>query len=86
MFVTADHGNAECMRNATTGEPHTAHTMDAVPAVLVNAPDGVNSLANGRLADVAPTMLALMGLETPDAMTGQVLTRSEKPADARASA
>ena len=90
MFVTADHGNAECMRNATTGEPHTAHTMDAVPAVLVNAPEGVNSLANGRLADVAPTMLALMGLEKPDAMTGQALTRSdshvEQQHDTRASA
>jgi 2,3-bisphosphoglycerate-independent phosphoglycerate mutase len=78
MFVTADHGNAECMRDATTGEPHTAHTMDAVPAVLINAPSGINSLAQGRLADVAPTMLALMGLEKPDAMTGQSLMSSEK--------
>jgi 2,3-bisphosphoglycerate-independent phosphoglycerate mutase len=92
MFVTADHGNAECMRNATTGEPHTAHTMDAVPAVLVNAPTGVKGLANGRLADVAPTMLALMGLEVPGAMTGEALIRTEAtsskdvPADERASA
>jgi 2,3-bisphosphoglycerate-independent phosphoglycerate mutase len=86
MFVTADHGNAECMRDATTGEPHTAHTMDAVPAVLINAPKGINSLANGRLADVAPTMLALMGLDKPDAMTGNDLTRTDAAANERASA
>ena len=77
MFVTADHGNAECMRDATSGEPHTAHTMEAVPAVLVNAPAGINGLADGRLADVAPTMLALMGLEQPDSMTGRNLMRQE---------
>jgi 2,3-bisphosphoglycerate-independent phosphoglycerate mutase len=85
MFVTADHGNAECMRDATTGEPHTAHTMDAVPAVLVNPPEGINSLTSGRLADVAPTMLALMGLEKPDAMTGEALL-SHRPSATKQSA
>ena len=86
MFVTADHGNAECMRDATTGEPHTAHTMDVVPAILINAPEGINSLASGRLADVAPTMLALMGLEKPDAMTGEALLSRKPSTDKRASA
>lgn len=71
LLATADHGNCEMMRDPVTGEPHTAHTLNAVPLVLSGR---VNStLADGRLADLAPTILALMGLEQPLAMTGQSL-------------
>jgi 2,3-bisphosphoglycerate-independent phosphoglycerate mutase len=73
MLVTADHGNAEMMMNRETGQAHTAHTLNLVPAVLVNAPDWCAGLQSGRLADVAPTLLQLMGLEQPDAMTGRSL-------------
>jgi 2,3-bisphosphoglycerate-independent phosphoglycerate mutase len=72
MFVTADHGNADMMRDPETGAPHTAHTTFPVPAVVVGAPAGMR-LAEGRLADVAPTLLALMGLAQPAAMTGRNL-------------
>lgn len=88
MLVTADHGNAEMMRDPATGQPHTAHTATPVPAVLVNPPAGVTGLEKGRLADVAPTLLALMGLPQPEEMTGHSLLRraGEEAAPARASA
>ncbi|OFX08431.1 MAG: phosphoglycerate mutase (2,3-diphosphoglycerate-independent) [Alphaproteobacteria bacterium RIFOXYD12_FULL_60_8] len=73
MLVTADHGNCEMMRDPVTGEPHTAHTIGAVPLVLVNPPHGVERLEAGRLADVAPTLLHLLDLEQPAEMTGQSL-------------
>lgn len=73
MLITADHGNAELMRDSATGEPHTAHTLNRVPVVLVNAPLDVNYLNNGRLADVAPTLLRLLGVSQPDEMTGTCL-------------
>ena len=73
MFITADHGNCEMMRDPETGEPHTAHTLNPVPAALVGV-DGV-TLADGRLADVAPTLLDLMGLDQPAEMTGTSLIR-----------
>jgi 2,3-bisphosphoglycerate-independent phosphoglycerate mutase len=72
LLVTADHGNAEQMRDAATGAPHTAHTTNPVPVVLVGGPPGV-ALRNGRLADVAPTLLALLGLPQPPQMTGRSL-------------
>jgi 2,3-bisphosphoglycerate-independent phosphoglycerate mutase len=72
MLLTADHGNVEMMKDPVTGEPHTAHTLFDVPIVAVNAPPGTR-LENGRLADVAPTMLALMGLQQPEPMTGHSL-------------
>jgi 2,3-bisphosphoglycerate-independent phosphoglycerate mutase len=75
LVVTADHGNAETMRDPQTGEPHTAHTLNPVPLVLVNSPAAVGQLADGRLADVAPTLLALLGLPKPAAMTGHSLIR-----------
>jgi 2,3-bisphosphoglycerate-independent phosphoglycerate mutase len=75
MLVTADHGNAEQMRDPTTGEPHTAHTTGPVPAVLVAPPAGVTGLGDGRLADVAPTLLALLGLPQPAEMSGHSLLR-----------
>jgi 2,3-bisphosphoglycerate-independent phosphoglycerate mutase len=77
MLVTADHGNVELMKDPETGEPYTAHTIGAVPVVLVNAPDSVKGLSDGRLADVAPTVLSLIGLAQPEAMTGRSLLVSE---------
>lgn len=74
MLLTADHGNIELMKDPTTGEPHTAHTTFDVPIVAINAPKGTG-LENGRLADVAPTMLALMGIAQPKPMTGHSLLR-----------
>jgi 2,3-bisphosphoglycerate-independent phosphoglycerate mutase len=71
LFITADHGNAEQMLDRETGQPHTAHTLNLVPAVLIGA--GKGTLHNGRLADVAPTLLSLMGLPRPAEMTGTVL-------------
>lgn len=75
MLVTADHGNCEQMYDPETKGPHTAHTLNRVPMVLVGAPAGVTALADGKLADVAPTLLALMGLEQPAAMDGVSLLR-----------
>ncbi len=72
MLVTADHGNIEMMKDAQTGEPYTAHTTLDVPIIAVNAKH-VRAMANGKLADVAPTMLALMGLPQPAPMTGHSL-------------
>ena len=73
MLITADHGNAEQMADPETGGRHTAHSMNPVPLVLVNGPADVIGLTHGRLADIAPTVLALMGLEQPAAMTGRSL-------------
>ncbi|MCS6920842.1 MAG: 2,3-bisphosphoglycerate-independent phosphoglycerate mutase, partial [Elioraea sp.] len=72
LLVTADHGNAELMRDPKTGGPHTAHTTNPVPVILFNGPEGAR-LRDGRLADVAPTLLALMGLPQPAEMTGKSL-------------
>jgi len=71
LLVTADHGNCEMMRDPASGEPHTAHTLNTVPLVMSGRQNG--GLAEGRLADLAPTLLALMGLEQPPAMTGRSL-------------
>ncbi|WP_240791294.1 2,3-bisphosphoglycerate-independent phosphoglycerate mutase [Roseomonas sp. AR75] len=72
LLVTADHGNAELMKDPVTGGPHTAHTTNPVPVLLHNAPTGA-ALHDGRLADLAPTLLALLGLQQPEAMTGRSL-------------
>ena len=71
LLITADHGNCEQMIDYKTGEPHTAHTTNPVPLVLVGKDDV--KLKEGRLADLAPTMLDLMGLEKPEEMTGESL-------------
>jgi 2,3-bisphosphoglycerate-independent phosphoglycerate mutase len=73
LVVTADHGNAETMRDPQTGEPHTAHTLNPVPFLVVNPPGAIRRVEHGRLADVAPTLLALLGLRRPAAMTGHSL-------------
>jgi 2,3-bisphosphoglycerate-independent phosphoglycerate mutase len=75
ILLTADHGNVEMMRDPQTGQPHTAHTTNPVPVVLLNPPPGVLALKDGRLADIAPTLLAVLGLKQPAAMTGRSLLR-----------
>jgi 2,3-bisphosphoglycerate-independent phosphoglycerate mutase len=72
LLVTADHGNAELMRDPATGGPHTAHTTNPVPVLLHNAPAGT-ALRDGRLADLAPTLLALLGEPQPAEMMGRSL-------------
>ena len=73
MIVTADHGNVEKMIDEKTGEPYTAHTVGSVPAILVNDKSGVCAIKDGRLADIAPTMLDLLNIEQPSEMTGKSL-------------
>jgi len=75
LLVTADHGNSEMMRDPETGGPHTAHTTNPVPVILTGAGNRV-LLAEGRLADIAPTLLELMGLPKPPEMTGHSLLAS----------
>ena len=82
LLITADHGNAEMMRDESTGENHTAHTLNRVPVVLVNRPAGVRGLTDGELCDVSPTLLALMGLPQPAAMTGRSLLLPQAESDA----
>ena len=77
LVITADHGNAEMMRDAETGEPHTAHTLNPVPFIVVNPPATVRHLDDGRLSDVAPTLLDILGLPKPSAMTGHSLIAGE---------
>ncbi len=72
MIVTADHGNCETMIAPETGGPHTAHTTNPVPVILLGGPARAR-LRDGRLADLAPTLLQLMGLPQPPEMTGQSL-------------
>jgi 2,3-bisphosphoglycerate-independent phosphoglycerate mutase len=74
LIVTADHGNCEQMIDPETGGPHTAHTTYDVDLILVDeASRGRTLRSGGRLADIAPTALALMGLEKPAEMTGEAL-------------
>jgi 2,3-bisphosphoglycerate-independent phosphoglycerate mutase len=70
VLVTADHGNCEMMIDPATGGPHTAHTTNPVPLVIVD-PDGDRPLRDGgALRDVGPTVLAMLGVEKPTEMTG----------------
>ncbi|MGY3438316.1 MULTISPECIES: 2,3-bisphosphoglycerate-independent phosphoglycerate mutase [unclassified Marinovum] len=73
MIVTADHGNCEMMTDPETGGPHTAHTLNPVPVILVGGPEGATLRSGGRLADLAPTLLGLMGIDLPEEMTGESL-------------
>jgi 2,3-bisphosphoglycerate-independent phosphoglycerate mutase len=81
LLVTADHGNCEMMRDPATGGPHTAHTTNPVPVMLQARLNGGEArLDDGRLADLAPTLLDLMGLHQPPGMTGRSLLH--RPDDA----
>ncbi|MCI9169072.1 MAG: 2,3-bisphosphoglycerate-independent phosphoglycerate mutase [Dorea sp.] len=73
MFICADHGNAEQLIDEETGEPFTAHTTNPVPFILVNADPAYRLREGGCLADIAPTLIELMGLEQPAEMTGKSL-------------
>ena len=73
LIITADHGNAEQMIDYKTGEPHTAHTTNPVPIILVTPNKNIKLKTGGKLADLAPTMLELMNLEKPAEMTGESL-------------
>lgn len=73
LFICADHGNAEKMVDYETGKPHTAHTTNPVPFILVNYDDSYTLREGGCLADIAPTLLQIMGLEQPVEMTGKSL-------------
>jgi 2,3-bisphosphoglycerate-independent phosphoglycerate mutase len=74
MILTADHGNCETMIDPETGGPHTAHTLNPVPVALIGGPEGAQ-LGQGRLSDIAPTLLELMQLEKPVEMTGKSLIK-----------
>ncbi len=84
LLITADHGNAETMQDPETGEPHTAHTLNRVPVIVLGA--GSRRVVDGKLADVAPTLLELMGLPKPAAMTGRSLLSRGEDLRARATA
>ena len=73
MFICADHGNAEQLIDYETGEPFTAHTTNPVPFILVNADPAYGLREGGCLADIAPTLIELMGMEQPKEMTGKSL-------------
>ena len=71
-IITADHGNSDQMIDYDTGNPFTAHTTNKVPLVLIGEKAG---LKEGKLADIAPTMLEIMGLKKPEAMTGNSILK-----------
>ena len=77
MFICADHGNAEKMVDYETGEPHTAHTTNPVPFILVNADPSYKLREGGCLADIAPTLLEIMELPQPAEMTGKSIITLE---------
>ena len=70
LIITADHGNAEQMIDYKTGEPHTAHTTSPVPLILVSN-DETLKIKSGKLADLAPTLLEILGIAKPEEMTGE---------------
>jgi 2,3-bisphosphoglycerate-independent phosphoglycerate mutase len=80
LLITADHGNCELMRDPATGGPHTTHTTNPVPLLLTGPRDV--SLTDGRLADLAPTLLELMNLPKPADMAGTSLIRHRDHAEA----
>ena len=72
-FICADHGNAEQMKDYETNGAFTAHTVNPVPFVLVNYKEGVTLKEGGKLADIAPTLIEMMGMEKPAEMDGESL-------------
>ncbi len=77
LLITADHGNCEQMIDYTTGEPHTAHTTNLVPLVVISENQDIKLKDEGKLADLAPTILDLMNIEKPKEMTGETLIEKE---------
>ena len=79
LLITADHGNCEQMWDASEdpAQPHTAHTTNPVPLLMVNPPDWAQGLNDGSLADIAPTLLKLLELKQPPEMTGQSLIKEQ---------
>ena len=77
LFICADHGNAEMMADYETGEPWTAHTTNPVPFILVNYDPAYQLREGGCLADIAPTLIEMMGMEKPPEMTGESLLRKK---------
>jgi len=84
MLVCADHGNCEQMIDPENGGAHTQHTLNLVPFIMVNPPAYVTSLDEGRLSDVAPTILRLLNLPQPVEMTGRSLIKENATATAAA--
>lgn len=76
VIIIADHGNCEEMWDAKANMPHTQHTLNPVPVILAGAPTTVTGLTNGTLADIAPTMLTLLGIAVPPEMTGRSLLQT----------
>ena len=76
LIITADHGNCEQMIDYKTGEPHTAHTTNPVPLILVTKDENLK-VKSGKLADLAPTMLELLGIEKPKEMTGESILEKQ---------
>jgi len=77
ILITADHGNAEVMWDKTSGQPHTQHTTDLVPLLYIGRQASIAPQGEGALRDIAPTLLAMMGVPQPAAMTGHALIRFE---------
>jgi len=79
LIVTADHGNCELMKDPETGGPHTSHTTNPVPVVIMRgaATAGSGGIHDGSLADIAPTMLDLMGIPVPREMTGHSILQKD---------
>ena len=71
-IIIADHGNADFALNVD-GSPNTAHTTNPVPVIVLDS--NVKQVRSGKLADIAPTILQLMGIEIPEAMNGEILTQ-----------
>jgi 2,3-bisphosphoglycerate-independent phosphoglycerate mutase len=79
MLITADHGNAEMMIDPATGGPHTAHTTNPVPFIVMAEDAKQFTLkANGSLRDISPTMLGMLGITEPKEMTGADLRSPRK--------
>ncbi len=75
LLITADHGNADLMVDPNTGEPHTAHTTNRVPFIMVGANNDLELNTNGKLGDIAPTILTLLNIQKPQEMTGTCLIK-----------
>jgi 2,3-bisphosphoglycerate-independent phosphoglycerate mutase len=82
VLLTADHGNAEKMKDPETGEPQTAHTSNPVPFSIISKrpelqKDKIEIIKNGKLADIAPTMLKILDIDIPEEMTGNIIFKNK---------